>query len=83
MRFLCWILRHRWFYTVITHHDAGHLYPNEVEQYRGEWAERLCTRCGEQKADFKRALYNYNAAVAPEQTKPTEYFPLPGDRGMG
>jgi len=78
----CWIVGHRWFSTVITHHDANS-FQSEVDWYRGVWNERICLRCQKNEAVYDRTLRSWNVVLDKGEFSPDEFFAIPGDWAGG
>ena len=86
MWLLCWLWGHRWFNTVVTHHDAQEWVRRDLDDdfYRGVWHERICTRCQTEEAVYQNTLYSGfpgNIYGYDFTFKPIEHFPYPGDWG--
>ena len=82
MWLLCLLRGHRWFDTVVTHHNACEL-AGDADWYRGVWHERLCTRCGKEQAVYQKTLERWNVIFDRGHVwAKKEHLPFPGDWAM-
>lgn len=81
MRLLCWLLGHRWFPTVVTHHTLKEGPPDYEQWERGVWRESICLRCQKNEAVYIKTLNSWNIVLDEGEFEflPDTHMAYPGD----